>query len=497
LNGLSGRGNSVKMRRLRRVKIIATLGPASVEKGVIASLVVAGADVFRINMSHTDHAGLANYVRMIREIEGQSSRAIGILVDLQGPKLRIGAFAEGSAHVRKGDSFVFDSDPTPGDSARVQLPHAEILAALKVDDTILIDDGKVRLHVVETSGARARAVVDVAGRLSNRKGVSLPDTEIPITSMTAKDRADLEAALAEGIDWVAISFVQRPEDVIEVKKLTLGRALVMAKIEKPQAITRLEEVIEVSDALMVARGDLGVELPLEKVPGLQKRINRQARRLGRPVVVATQMLESMILSPVPTRAEVSDVATAVFEGADAVMLSAESAAGQYPQDAVATMSRIAEEVETDTVYRSIITAQRAEAPNPNTADAIAAAAREVAQTLGAKAICAWTDSGATALRIARERPVSPILALTPKRTTARRLALAWGVSAYQTHDPSSVEDMVERASEHALCNGFGGDKDRIAIVAGMPFGSPGGTNIIRIAVLDGAKTAGDATASPA
>jgi len=474
----------MSMRRKRRVKIIATLGPASVEKGVIASLVVAGADVFRINMSHTDHAGLANYVRMIREIETELSRAIGVLVDLQGPKLRIGAFAEGSAHLRKGDSFVLDSDAAPGDATRVRLPHPEILAALKVDDTILIDDGKVKLHVVETSADRARAVVDVAGRISNRKGVSLPDTEIPITSMTEKDSADLEAALAEGVDWVAISFVQRPEDVIGVKKLVQSRASVMAKIEKPQAITRLEEVIDVSDAIMVARGDLGVEVPLEKVPGLQKRINRMARRAGKPVVVATQMLESMILSPLPTRAEVSDVATAVFEGADAVMLSAESAAGQYPQDAVATMSRIAEEVETDTVYRQIIDAQRNEPPNPNTADAIAAAAREVAQTLGAKAICAWTDSGATALRIARERPVSPILALTPKRATARRLALVWGVSAYQTHDPSSVEDMVERAGEHALANGFGADKDRIAIVAGMPFGSPGGTNIIRIAVLE-------------
>jgi len=477
------------MRRLRRVKIVATLGPASVEKGVVASLVVAGADVFRINMSHTDHAGLAHYVRMIREIEGELARAIGVLVDLQGPKLRIGAFAEGSVHLRKGDSFTFDSDSALGDATRVRLPHPEVLAALKVGDTILIDDGKVKLHVVEREPERARAIVDVAGRLSNRKGVSLPDTEIPITSMTAKDRADLEAALALDVDWVAISFVQRPEDVIEVKKLTQGRALVMAKIEKPQAIARLEEVIEVSDALMVARGDLGVEVPLEKVPGLQKRINRQARRLGRPVVVATQMLESMILSPLPTRAEVSDVATAVFEGADAIMLSAESAAGQYPRDAVATMSRIAEEVETDTVYRPIINAQRGEPPNPNTADAIAAAAREVAQTLGAKAICAWTDSGATALRIARERPLSPIIALTPKRATARRLAVAWGVSAYQTHDPSSVEDMVERASEHALANGFGGDKDRIAIVAGMPFGSPGGTNIIRIAVLEAGQPA--------
>ncbi len=469
------------MRRLRRVKIIATLGPATVDKAVIAGLAKAGADVFRINMSHTDHAGLANYVRVIREIEEEISRAIGILVDLQGPKLRIGAFAEGSVHLRKGDYFTLDASPEPGDATRVRLPHPEILAALKVGDTVLIDDGKVRLHVVEVASDSARAVVDIAGRVSNRKGVSLPDTEIPITSMTPKDRSDLEAALKEGVDWVAISFVQRPEDVIEVKKLTQGRALVMAKIEKPQAISRLEEVIEVSDALMVARGDLGVEVPLEKVPGLQKRINRSARRLGKPVVVATQMLESMILSPLPTRAEVSDVATAVFEGADAVMLSAESAAGQYPHEAVATMSRIAEEVETDTVYRTIINAQRNDAPNPTSADAIAVAARDVAQTLHCKAICAWTSSGATALRIARERPVSPILALTPKRDTARRLALAWGVHALQTRDASDVEDMVNRACEHSQSEGFGQQGDRVIIVAGMPFGSPGATNMIRIA----------------
>jgi pyruvate kinase len=472
------------MRRLRRVKIIATLGPASIDKAIVSGLVRAGADVFRINMSHTDHAGLRAYVRMIREIEAEVRRAIGILVDLQGPKLRIGAFAEGSVHLRKGDCFVLDSDPQPGDVTRVHLPHPEILAALKVNDTILIDDGRVRLHVVETGPSAASAIVDVAGRVSNRKGVSLPDTEIPITSMTPKDRADLDAALELDIDWVAISFVQRPEDVIEVKKITQGRALVMAKIEKPQAISRLDEVIEVADALMVARGDLGVEVPLEKVPGLQKRINRNARRLGKPVVVATQMLESMILSPLPTRAEVSDVATAVFEGADAVMLSAESAAGQYPQEAVATMSRIAEEVETDTVYRSIISAQRAEAPNPTSADAIAVAARDVAQTLHCKAIIAWTSSGATALRIARERPASPILALTPKLETARRLALVWGVHALETRDARDIEDMVSRACEHSITEGFGASGDRVIIVAGMPFGSPGATNMIRIAHLD-------------
>lgn len=471
------------MRRLRRVKIVATLGPASVEKTVVAGLSTAGADVFRINMSHTDHAGLAAYVRMIREIEAETGRAIGILVDLQGPKLRIGAFADGPVHLRKGDHFLLDADPTPGDATRVQLPHPEILQALKVGDAILIDDGKVRLHVVETSDVMARAVVDIGGRVSNRKGVSLPDTDIPITSMTPKDRADLDAALIEGVDWVAISFVQRAEDVLEVKRVVGSRALVMAKIEKPQAIARLDEIIEHADALMVARGDLGVEVPLEKVPSLQKRITRAARRLGKPVVVATQMLESMILAPLPTRAEVSDVATAVYEGADAVMLSAESAAGQYPIEAVATMSRIAEEVETDGVYRSILNAQRNAPPNPTAADAIAVAARDVAETLDSMAICAWTASGATALRIARERPRPPILALTPNRDTARRLALVWGVHALETQDARDVEDMVDRACVNSLREGFASPGDRVIIVAGMPFGSPGATNMVRLALV--------------
>ncbi|HRY03715.1 MAG TPA: pyruvate kinase, partial [Beijerinckiaceae bacterium] len=323
-------------------------------------------------------------------------------------------------------------------------------------------------------------VVDVAGRISNRKGVSLPNTEIPVSAMTPKDRSDLEAGLNAGVDWVAISFVQRAEDVAEVKKIARGRALVMAKIEKPQAISRLAEIIELSDALMVARGDLGVEMPLEKVPGLQKRITRMTRRAGKPVVVATQMLESMIQSPVPTRAEVSDVATAVFEGADAVMLSAESAAGQYPVEAVATMNRIAEEVETDSVYRAVISGQRAAAPDPSGADAIAVAARDMAETLDLKAVCAWTASGSTAFRIARERPGPPILALTPNRDTARRLALVWGVHAIVTKDASDIDDMARRASKFSNREGFSEVGDRIIIVAGVPFGTPGATNMIRI-----------------
>ncbi len=380
----------------------------------------------------------------------------------------------------KGAEFILDSDPAPGDEKRVQLPHKEILGALRPGHVVLIDDGKVRLHIVEADPTRARAIVDVAGRISDRKGVSLPDTEIPVAAMTEKDRSDLEAGLNAGVDWVAVSFVQRPDDVAEVKKIARGRALVLAKIEKPQAILRLQEIIETSDALMVARGDLGVEMPLEKVPGLQKRITRMTRRAGKPVVVATQMLESMIQSPVPTRAEVSDVATAVFDGADAVMLSAESAAGQYPVEAVATMNRIAEEVETDSVYRAVIAGQRSQAPDPTGADAIAVAARDMAETLDLKAVCAWTSSGSTAFRIARERPQPPILALTPNRDTARRLALVWGVHAIVTKDASDIDDMARRASKFSNREGFSHEGDRVIVIAGVPFGTPGATNMIRI-----------------
>jgi pyruvate kinase len=471
------------MRRLRRVKIVATLGPASAEKQVMAELFKAGTDVFRINMSHASHDGMRERVQMIREIEEEFQRPVAILADLQGPKLRIGEFADGAAHLAKGACFLLDLDPTLGDQTRVQLPHPEILRALAPGHSVLIDDGKIRLHITEATPQRAVAIVDVGGKISNRKGVSLPDSEIPVSAMTEKDRSDLEASLNAGVDWIALSFVQRPEDVAEARKIARGRALILAKIEKPQAIARLDEIIEISDALMVARGDLGVEMPLEKVPGLQKRITRTARRLGKPVIIATQMLESMIAAPVPTRAEVSDVATAVFEGADAVMLSAESAAGQYPVDAVATMNRIAEEVERDAFYRSVINAQRG-VPEPTGADAIAVAARDVAETLDLKAIVAWTSSGSTAFRIARERPEPPVLALTPNRNTARRLCVVWGVHAVVTEDAHDVDDMAKRACEFAHEEGFAGYGERVIIVAGVPFGTPGATNMVRIAFVD-------------
>ncbi len=474
----------MKFRRSRRVKIIATLGPASADRETVLSLFEAGADVFRINMSHASHDAMRERVAMIRSLEEETGRPIGVLVDLQGPKLRLGMFAEGAAELHKGDAFTLDADSTLGDASRVQLPHPEILSSLAPGHRVLVDDGKVLLRVVEAEPSRAVAIVEVAGRVSNRKGVSLPDTTIPTSAMTEKDRADLKAALEEDIDWIALSFVQRPEDVVEVQAIANGRALVMAKIEKPQAVARLDEIMAVADAFMVARGDLGVEMPLERVPGIQKTLTRYARRLGKPVVVATQMLESMITSPVPTRAEVSDVATAVFEGADAVMLSAESASGQYPREAVATMNKIAEAVELEGIYPTIIEAQRA-TPEPTGADAIAEATRDVAETLGLKVICAWTNSGSTGLRIARERPRSSILALTPHQEVARRLAVVWGVHAIVTDDARDERDMAERACRHAYIEGFAGEGERIIVVAGVPFGTVGGTNNLRIATVVG------------
>lgn len=477
------------MRRLRRTKIVATLGPASSDGAMIERLFKAGADVFRINMSHTPHDRMRELVAAVRAIETKYSRPIGILVDLQGPKLRIGSFKDDAVTLVPGADFVLDSDPAPGDTHRVQLPHPEILAALAPGHTLLLDDGKIRLQALETDGDHARTQVEVGGRLSARKGVSLPDTTVPFSAMTEKDRSDLEAALAADIDWIGLSFIQRPEDIAEAKKIARGRAGVMSKIEKPQAVQRLDEIMDFTDSLMVARGDLGVELPLEKVPGIQKQLTRAARRAGKPVVVATQMLESMITNPVPTRAEVSDVATAVFEGADAVMLSAESAAGKYPVEAVATMNRIIEEVEADPTYRGIIQAQRAE-PEATGSDAIAAAARQIAETLDLSGIVCWTFSGSTALRVARERPKPPIVAISPNLSTGRRLSVVWGIHCVVAQDARDQEDMVSRASRVTFREGFAKAGQRIIIVAGIPLGTPGATNMVRIAFV-GDDAAGD------
>jgi pyruvate kinase len=470
------------MRRLRRTKVVATLGPASGQADMIARLFVAGADVFRINMSHTPHDRMREMVKAIRKVESDYNRPIGILVDLQGPKLRVGAFAGGSAMLDNGAAFTFDADAKPGDAHRVHLPHPEIFEGVKAGHTLLLDDGKIRMVVTEAGQHRIVTRVEVGGKLSDRKGVSLPDTVVPFSALTPKDRSDLDAALDAGVDWIGLSFVQRPDDIAEAKKITRGRAAVMAKIEKPQAVVRIDEIMDLTDAIMVARGDLGVEMPLEKVPGIQKQLTRAARKAGKPVVVATQMLESMISAPVPTRAEVSDVATAIFDGADAVMLSAESAAGQFPVEAVGTMNRIAEEVENENTYHTIMKAQHAE-PEATGADAIAAAARQIAETLDLSAIVCWTFSGSTGLRVARERPQVPIVALSPNVATGRKLSVAWGIHCIVTEDAKNIADMVERACRLAFKDGFAKAGRRVIIVAGVPLGTPGATNMLRIAFV--------------
>ena len=470
------------MRRDRKVKIIATLGPASSSPEKLRELFEAGVDTFRINMSHSSHDLLNELVTKIRTVETDCARPIGILADLQGPKLRLAKFADEKIKIKVGDEFVLDSNDSPGDQSRVYLPHPEIFKAVEPDHALLLDDGKVRLRCVSNDGKRIVTKVEVGIALSSRKGISLPDTELPVGALTEKDLKDLNAALAAKVDWVALSFVQRPEDIAEARKIARGRVGIMTKVEKPQAVKRLTEIIELSDAIMVARGDLGVEMPLESVPGIQKRMVRAARRAGKPVVVATQMLESMITAPVPTRAEVSDVATAVFEGADAVMLSAESAMGDFPVEAVQTMNRVAKQVEIDANYEHIVHSQRAE-PEATGADAISAAARQIAGTLNLAAICCFTSTGSTGLRASRERPATPIIALSPIPETARRLALVWGLHCVISEEAQNLDDMVDKACHVALNEGLARVGQRVIISAGVPLGTPGATNMLRVAFV--------------
>jgi pyruvate kinase len=471
------------MRRQRKAKILATLGPASSTREQIAALFKAGADVFRLNFSHGKHEDHQKRYELIREIEQETGRPIGILMDMQGPKLRVGTFAGGSVELKTGGTYRLDLDDKPGDATRAQLPHPEIFAAAKVGTNLLIDDGRLRLRVKNNGTDFAECEVVVGGKLSDRKGVNVPDVVLPLSPLTAKDREDLRFGIDLGCDWVAMSFVQRPEDVAELRKLISGRAKVIAKLEKPAGIERLEEIIDLSDAVMVARGDLGVELPPEDVPAIQKRIIAACRKSGKPVVVATQMLDSMVHSPAPTRAEASDVATAIYDGADAVMLSAETASGQYPVEAVAMMNRIIERVERDPAYRQILDARHPD-PQPTGHDAISAAAAQVAHTLSVAAIVTYSTSGSTVLRVARERPEVPILALTASLATARALSLAWGAHCVQIQDLKRFSEMVEVACSVSLDQEMAKVGERLVITAGVPFGTPGSTNILRVAWVE-------------
>jgi pyruvate kinase len=471
------------MRRQRSAKIVATLGPASSSPERLRALFDAGVDVFRCNFSHGTHDDHHALFSNIRRVEADTGRPIGILADLQGPKLRLGNFADGRVSIAPRAEFRLDLDPKPGDGTRAPLPHPEVFAALEPGTELLIDDGKVRLRVVDCGRDFAETECLVGGMLSNHKGVNVPHCVLPISAVTDKDRADLSFALENGADWVALSFVQRPEDVAEGRKLVGNAAGLMVKLEKPSAIRRLDEIIDIADALMVARGDLGVEMPPEDVPTVQKQIIHACRLAGKPVIVATQMLESMITAPTPTRAEASDVATAVYEGADAVMLSAETAVGEYPIEAVTMMDRIARRVQEDPLYFASLQTQVVEHEHTNP-DAISAAACQVAATVGAAAIVSYTTSGATALRAARERPSAPILVLTSNHGTARRLALLWGAHCVHSADVKTFADMVQRAVRIAHREGIAQPGQRVVITAGVPFGTPGATNTLRIAWVD-------------
>ena len=472
------------MHRNRKAKIVATIGPSSDTRQTIEALFHAGVDVFRMNFSHGTHDDHKRRLDIVRAVEADVGRPIGVLLDLQGPKLRIGTFAGGPVLLENGARFVLDLDTDkPGDQHRVALPHPEIFAALTEGASLLLDDGKIHLKVERHGEHFAETLVINGGMLSDRKGVNVPGVVLPMSALTAKDRRDLEYGLTLGIDWVALSFVQRPEDIDEVKDIVKGRAAVMAKIEKPAAINELDAIVHAADAVMVARGDLGVEMPAEQVPAMQKRIVRACRRLGKPVVVATQMLESMINAPVPTRAEASDVATAVYDGADAVMLSAESASGKFPVEAVRIMSSIIDQTEADPFFIETMKGTNSPA-RPDIADAIGSAMRNVVDLLGAAAAVAYTSSGYSASRLARERPKARIIGMTPKLSTARKLALVWGVHPVLTHDVATVSEMTAFACQTAVRERLAEKGQTIVIAAGMPFGTPGTTNLLRIAQIE-------------
>ena len=466
----------------KKVKILATLGPAIKTIDDIRQLVENGVNLFRLNFSHGEHADHAERYNWVREVEKQLNTPIGILMDLQGPKLRVGRFAEGKVNLQRGQTLRLDLDSTPGDVNRVNLPHPEIIEALQPGMSLLLDDGRLRLQVTAKHSDAVITEVIAGGELSDRKGVNVPEALLQLSPLTEKDRRDLSFGLELGVDWVALSFVQRPEDIIEARELIQGKAALMAKIEKPSAVIHLEEIARLCDAIMVARGDLGVEVPAENVPRIQKDIILTCRQLGRPVVVATQMLESMRFSPAPTRAEVTDVANAVAEGADAVMLSAETASGDYPQEAVQMMSKIIRQVENGPDFQAQLDVSRPQA-EATASDAISCAIRRISSIMPVAALVNYTESGNSSLRASRERPKAPILSLTPNLDTARRLSVAWGVYSVVNARLNKVEEVTRTALETARSAGLANTGDTVVITAGEPFGQPGSTNSLRIEIL--------------
>lgn len=470
------------MRRNRKAKIVATLGPASSDQATITALFEAGVDMFRFNFSHGSHEDHRARHEIVRGLEKTYGRPVAILADLQGPKIRLGTFKGDAAVLETGSQFVLDRDETPGDASRVYLPHQELFAAVKAGQNLLLDDGKIRLAIVSNKDNRIVTTVTVGGKISNRKGVNVPDAILPIPAMTPKDLIDLEFALSLGVDWVALSFVQQVSDITDARKIIGDRALIQSKIEKPAAMLDIDAICNASDSVMVARGDLGVELPIQQVPRAQKEIIRASRKYGKPTIVATHMLESMTESPMPTRAEASDVANAIYEGADAVMLSAESASGNNPVRAVQMMDAIIKEVEADPTYRMMLDAQQV-APLTTAEDAICNALRDTTRAINAAATVTYTKSGHTSMSAARVRPTTSILSITPELKTARRLAWVWGIHSIVGKDVTSVDEMVDQAVTAAVREGFAKKGEYLAISAGLPFGESGTTNLLHIATV--------------
>ncbi|MDX2244660.1 MAG: pyruvate kinase [Leptolyngbyaceae cyanobacterium bins.302] len=466
----------------RRTKIVATIGPATSNPDVLRALIEAGATTLRLNFSHGTHEDHQRSIRLIRQTSFELNQPVGILQDLQGPKIRLGRFADGSIVLKKGDRFVLTSNMMTGTQEMSCVTYEPLADEVPEGAVILLDDGRVEMRVEEVKSAarELHCEVVVGGVLSNNKGVNFPGVYLSIKALTDKDRKDLTFGLDQGVDWVALSFVRNPNDVLEIKELisAAGKQVpVIVKIEKHEAIEEMEAILSISDGVMVARGDLGVELPAEDVPILQKRLILTANRMGIPVITATQMLDSMVHSPRPTRAEVSDVANAILDGTDAVMLSNETAVGKYPIEAVSTMAQIALRIEQEPLKRSLGTSGRS-IPN-----AISEAVGNIAEQLGAAAIMTLTKTGATARNVSKFRPQKPILAVTPHVDVARQLQLVWGVKPLLVLDLPSTGQTFQAAVNVAQEKELLQEGDLIVMTAGTLQGVSGSTDLIKVEVV--------------
>lgn len=468
------------MLRKRRTKILATVGPASASPHMLKKLFKAGVDTFRLSFSHGKKSDHAEVIKRIRALELETGIPIGILQDLQGPKIRLGDLNNGEIEINPGDVLSFSPVKSCGNDDLIPLPHPEIFLALKEGDRIFIDDGRISMRAIKINSSILQAEVIEGKLLKSRKGVNLPDCVLDLPVLTEKDHSDLKFGLENDVDWVALSFVQRASDMMEISKIVAGRAGIVAKIEKPTALDDIVGIVEHSDAIMIARGDLGVEILPESVPAYQKEIIALCRSEAKPVIVATQMLESMTDVPAPTRAEASDVATAVYDGADAVMLSAESATGKFPVEAVTVMDRIIHSTEHHEYYERQINVSKREPKS--SADVIADTGASLACLLQSRCIVAYSRSGVTARRVSARRPALQLFVLTKEAKVSRQMALIWGARSVLEKNVGDYETMVSTARDNSM-RLMDVKSGNIVVLAGVPFGKSGNTNNIRVAKL--------------